>query len=68
MTGHRHATDRKDWMLVAECSNDPDHLVVEASATNTELSARDVLPTETCPGCGADLAIITDERPTEVLD
>ena len=68
MTGHRHATDRKDWTIVAECSDDPEHLAIEASATNTEIRAQDVLPIDTCPGCGADLAIIIDERPTEVLD
>jgi hypothetical protein len=48
MAGHRHATDRTDWTLVAECPNngkdhvspllddDPDkeHLSIEACATN----------------------------------
>jgi hypothetical protein len=68
MTGHRHATDRKDWTIIAECSDDPDHVAIEAAATNVDGGAKQWIPIETCPGCGADMAIITDERPTEVLD
>lgn len=52
MGGYRHATDRTDWTLVAECPNnggdhpllgdgpDTEHLSIEASAMNAAKTAR----------------------------
>ena len=67
-TMSRLATDRKDWKVIAECSeHGEDHLALSASATCTKLEARDAIPVENCPGCGAEMSIIVEEKPTEVL-
>ena len=128
-TGFRHATDRYDWTLVAECPNngepssrpvsdadanrdadadtdagarvedndttgpeadasgeresadgdrdrlgadpgDATHLEIEASVTNSEYRALEAIPVmeSECPLCGADLSVVVEEHPTEVLD
>lgn len=75
----RHATDRYDWSVVAECPNnglyvdgmDPDgdgiHLLLEASATEAKPTAREAIPLDECPVCGAELDFIVHEEPAEVL-
>lgn len=83
---HRHATDRKDWTIIAECPyngrpgpimverdldespDDCEHLTVQAQATNAEVSAREAIPIEECPVCGAELDIIAQSTPTEALE
>ena len=81
MSGHRHATDRTDWTLIAECPNngadhpllgdDPEkvHLTIEAHATNAANTARETILVEgsDCSVCGAELDVVIEERPTEVL-
>lgn len=81
MGNYRHATDRTDWILVAECprngedhpllGDDPDkeHLTIEAHATNATKPARETIFSEdtSCPVCGTELAIAIEERPAEVL-
>jgi hypothetical protein len=77
MSGHRHATDRTDWILLAGCPRngedhpllgdapDKEHLTIEAHATNTTKPAQEIIFGEntSCPVCEAELAIAIEERP-----
>lgn len=77
----RIATDRWDWMVIAECPNngehvegktdpdDPEHITVESSATNSAFQALEALPVDEmeCGICGADLDYVVEEDPHEVL-
>jgi hypothetical protein len=72
---HRHATDRVDGTIVAECPNkdheDDDHLaaVVEYhDASDTDLLEQFAAAFETCRECGAEVDYIRQEEPTEVLE
>jgi hypothetical protein len=75
MTGHRHATDRVDGNLLAECPNkdhlDDDHLRVEVDytdAVDNDLfeTFREAFPA--CGECGTALAVLGQEEPSEVLE
>jgi len=72
MTGHRHATDRTDWMFFAECAEyGEEHLRIEAEATAAAPDVQnpeELFPIDECPGCDAEMAYIKQEKPTEVLD
>lgn len=85
MTGFRHATDRTDWTIIAECPynghagpmmaeldldeppEDCTHIALEADATNADMGPREAIPLDRCPLCDAELVIISQEKPTEVL-
>jgi hypothetical protein len=81
MGSYRHATDRTDWILVAECPNNgmdhpllgdnppKEHLTIEAHATNAAKTAQETIFVEDtdCPVCGAKLDVVIEEQPTEVL-
>jgi hypothetical protein len=73
-SGYRHATDRVDGTIVAECPNkefpDDDHLTVvvdyEDAAGNDFLDEfRDAW--SHCGECGAKLDVLQQETPAEVL-
>lgn len=78
---NRHATDRWDWKIIAECPNngehvegetdpnDPEHITIEASAENSEFRALEAVPVkgEECGICGSELDVIVQEEQTEVL-
>lgn len=78
----RHATDRWDWTILAECPNngqhvpgktDPDdaeHLTFEGSAANSVYRAREATAFEgmACPICEADLDVLIEEEPAEVIE
>lgn len=71
MNEYRHATERTDWLLAAECPNNADsdeHLSLEAEATQAGMEPREAFPIEKCPMCGAPLDFIAYGEPTEVLD
>ena len=74
MTDYRHATDRVDGTIIAECPNkqhtDDDHLsaaVEYEDAVDNDLLAtfREAFPE--CGECGADLDFIGSETATEVI-
>ena len=68
----RHATDRKDWTLYAECADHgADHLRVEASAKGASegyQNPSELLPLDECGVCGGEIAYIQQDEPTEVFD
>lgn len=80
----KHATDRWDWTLIAECPNNgeqvegetdptednPEHITIESSAENCEMKALEALPVDDMPCgiCGADLDIVVEQTPTEILE
>jgi len=54
-----------------DAPDDPDnceHLSLEASATNTDVEPSEAFPIDNCPVCGAELMIISQSEPTEVLE
>jgi len=69
-----------DWTIIVECPDngthipgvtdpaDPEHFTVEIEATNAAVGPREAVPIEACPCCGAELTVVTQSRPTEVLD
>lgn len=70
----RHATDRVDGQIIAECPNkdcpDDDQLAVEVEyhdAVDNDLleTFQEAFPT--CGKCGADLDFVGQERPHEIL-
>lgn len=70
MTSHRHATDRVDGKILAECPNGCDvSVIVEYSNADPQAdkleAITDVL--DTCPECGAELDSIRFEEPAEVI-
>lgn len=67
MDGTRHATDRVDWTVIVECSENPDHFELDGSALNIEPSADAAITIEECPVCGADVARVQEQSPTETL-
>lgn len=70
MSGHKHATDRTDWVIVAECVNSDDHLSATLEATAAEPPVEDfqaILPAQ-CRECGAPISFVSQSEPTEVLD
>jgi len=73
--GHRHATDRTDATIIAECPNISEdryaHLSVEVSCERSDAdSVVDELLTivPECGECGAELDILGWREPTEVLE
>lgn len=69
MTGHKHATDRKDWTFYAECEKEgEEHLRIKASAKAAESDPKECFPIDECPECGAPICYIKQEEWTEVLD
>lgn len=75
MSGHRHATDRVDGVIIAECPNiehpHDDHLkaVVEyEDAVDNEMLELFRTAWDTCGKCGADLDVMIQEEPSEVLE
>ena len=74
MSGHRHATDRVDGVIIAECPNkeypDDDHLtaIVEyEDAVDNDLLETFKSAWDTCGKCGAELDVVSQEEPSEVL-
>jgi len=72
---HRHATDRVDGTVVAECPNigdDPEaHLSFEieyTDAVNTDIFDELMDTWPTCGECGAELQAIHQQEPSEVLE
>jgi hypothetical protein len=75
MTGHKHATDREDVTIVAECPNieqdDGPHLSIEAEfgpaedATAVKQELVEALPE--CGECGSDLDAIAYGDQSKVL-
>ena len=75
VTDHRHATDRKEVLAVAECplaAEDDDHMIIEMEAEGSEEAAENLLDTLrekfTECHCGRELDYMTMTQPTEVLD
>jgi len=73
--GHRHATDRTDGTIIAECPNlsdDPDaHLSVEISyetAVGDDVLDDLLAMVSECRECGAELDVLDYRAPTEVLE
>lgn len=68
--GHRHATDRVEGVVIAECPNGCDISVTleyEDAADNEVLSdLKNMI--STCHTCGADMTYLQREEPTEELD
>ena len=68
----RHSTDRKDWTIIAECSDHGDeHLRLEASARGAAegfQNPHELFPIDECPGCGADMDYIQKDEWTELLE
>lgn len=72
--GYRHATDRVDGTIIAECPNkehpDDDHLsatVEYEDAADTEIFDEFNEAFSTCGVCGAELEVIGQQEPTEVI-
>ena len=75
MSGHRHATDRIDGTVVAECPNiedDPEeHLsfsVEYSDSADTEIFNELMDTWPACGECGAELQAIHQQEPSEVLE
>jgi len=75
MSDHKHATDRVDGTVIAECPNiddDPDaHLsfVVEYSdAADTDIFEEVMDEWPDCGECGAELDAVHQQEPHEVLE
>jgi hypothetical protein len=73
--GHRLATDRVDGTLLAECPNaeceDDDHLQVEIDyehAVDNDLADTFIDAFPECGECAAELNVIAQETPVEVLE
>lgn len=70
MNSHRHATDRVDGTILAECPNECDvAAVVQYSNADPEADALGEI-TEvlvTCPECGDELDTIRYEESSEVI-
>jgi|GEM_PF-1968562 len=76
MSDHRHATDRVDGVIIAECPNkqheDDGHLLVEADygmCANDELADKilESIP-NSCGACGEKVDYIRHQEPSEVLN
>lgn len=75
MSSHRHATDRVDGTIIAECPNKEHDFDGHLSATvEYEDSALTNLFEEfseafdTCGECGEELEIIGSQEPSEVIE
>ena len=75
MSGHRHGTDRVDGVVIAECPNladDPErHLRFEVEyhdSADTELFSELMDEWPACGECGAELDVIHQQEPSEVLE
>jgi len=75
MSGHRHATDRVDGVVIAECPNlddDPEaHLsftVEYSDAADTEIFRELMDEWPACGECGAELDAIHQQEPSEVIE
>jgi len=68
---YRHATDRKDWTFITECSeHGDDHVRLTATAKGAAEGYQDpqeLFPFDECPGCGAEMAYIQKDEFTEEL-
>lgn len=70
MSGHKHATDKVEGVIVAECPEGCDISVTleyEESQENEILRDLKELISE-CHTCGADMSYLQKEEPAEVLD
>lgn len=74
-SGHRHATDRVEGAIVAECPNiedDPEaHLSIEVeyeAAADTSIFEELLETWPACGECGAELQSLHQHEPTEVLE
>lgn len=70
MSGHKHATDRVEGVIAAECPEGCDvSVTVEyGDAEDNEVLADLKKLISTCRSCGADMAYLQKEEPVEVLD
>lgn len=69
MSGHRHATDRVDGMIVAECPEGHQSVELEyGTAVDDDVLADFKELAGTCSHCGAEMNMIQHETPTEVLE
>jgi hypothetical protein len=69
--GHRHQTDRVDGVIVAECTDCGEYsATVEygSAAGDDVLADLKTIVGEQCHHCGADIAYMDYEEPSEVLD
>lgn len=68
---YRHATDRIETLVIAECPNGCDVSIVlggEGKEEQVEELVSFITDTvETCNACGAKLGVIRQTQPTEVL-
>lgn len=70
MSDHRHATDRVDGLIIAECPNGCD---ISIGVEYSDAAENDVLADlkdmiETCHTCGAEMTYVQQEEPSEVLE
>jgi len=70
----RHATDRADGTVIAECPHVEDnpeaHLSFTVKYINTDTAIFDELMDAwpTCTGCGAELDAVHHQEPAEVVE
>lgn len=70
MSGHKHATDKVEGVIVAECPNGCDiSVTLEYGAAEQNEVLEDLKELiSTCHTCGADMSYLQKEEPAEVLD
>ena len=71
MSGHRHATDRKETVVVAGCPNGCQAFELESSGENEAVDELVETVKEAfgeCSDCGEDIGFIRKEEPKEVLE
>jgi len=71
MSGHRHATDRKETVVVAGCPNGCQAFELESEGQNDAVSELIETVKSTfgeCSDCGESIGFLRKEKPSEVLE
>lgn len=68
MSNHRHATDRIDGQMIAECPNGCSSWEISMTKATESLGELIIDEFRECPECGAEMDTISQETNSEVLE
>ena len=71
MSDYKHATDRVDGTIIADCIECDEYNIIveyETAVDDDVLADFKQVVSETCPHCGGTVGTVKQETPTEVLE